>query len=251
MKKEENSVMPIFMLDLVALLFTAIFAFLGAVPFYYLYQTVVGTHDLFKLFLIVIAVLVYPGFVLFLIVGYKKLRKLTISFVGTYDVKENPKLHFQLMREVFFNNFIMSLFRPYFDHFFGFQNLIYRMMGAKVGKGVLFGRNVRIADLPLVEIGDNVLIGQSVEIQGHIVTHMGRGTFGKVIIGNNTLIGGRTGILPNVTIGSNCRIGAVCYLLGGHIPDGTIVPAFSVVKDGKVYPMVLGMGREVQDISLQ
>ena len=56
--------------------------------------------------------------------------------------------------------------------------------------------------------------------------------FGKIEIGDNTFIGTRSTILPNVAIGKNCIVGA-CSLVTKNIPDGQVwggVPAHFICE---------------------
>lgn len=90
--------------------------------------------------------------------------------------------------------------------------------GMKCGKGVSVAGKCHFGTEPyLIELGNYVRISFDVVF----ITHDG-GTwvfrrekkyqnivsFGKIVIGDNTFIGARTVIMPGVSVGSNCVIGA-------------------------------------------
>lgn len=86
------------------------------------------------------------------------------------------------------------------------------------GKNITVGNNVFInsgccfQDQGGIEIGDNTLVGQQVVIAtlNHGLTPKNRQDLipQKVVIGKNVWIGAHATILPGVTIGDNCVIGA-------------------------------------------
>lgn len=104
-----------------------------------------------------------------------------------------------------------------------------RSIGVKVGNDCSIF-SVEFGSEPyLIEIGDHTLIGYNVSF----ITHDGgvfifRGedpsfnVYGKIKIGSNTFIGHNTTILPGVTIGDNCVIGA-SSIVTKSIPDGVVV----------------------------
>lgn len=104
--------------------------------------------------------------------------------------------------------------------------------GMHVGKGVSVMGGVVFGSEPyLITLEDNVRISFDVAF----VTHDG-GTwafrdlpeysdvikFGKIHVGERTFIGCRSTIMPGVTIGKRCVIGA-CSLVTKDVPDGTVV----------------------------
>ncbi|MFU1993390.1 acyltransferase [Priestia megaterium] len=88
----------------------------------------------------------------------------------------------------------------------------------------------------LIEIGDNVRITYGVKFITHdggiyVLRNLGLAdkgaVYGKIRIGDNTFIGNDVIILPGVTIGSNCVIGAGSVITRS-IPDNSVaagVPA--------------------------
>ncbi len=220
---------PLFF-DLITLVVSLGFGFLAALPFYFLWIEVHGFHPLLQLLFFVFVFLTYPLSFLLVVAGYKKIRGFKIES-DVFLTDNHPQKTFRLLREVFFNNFTLSLFLPHFNHFFGFQTLYYRMMGAKIGKNVIFGRDILIHDFCLLEIGDDVSFGQSCQLTGHIHSRPGKMIQGKISIGKNTMIGAHVFISPDVKIGVHCVIGLYSLILpGAVISDGTYVPPHSVCR---------------------
>lgn len=90
----------------------------------------------------------------------------------------------------------------------------------KIGNNFSMLFNCQITAINKIVIGDNVLIGSRVYITDHFhgnitkeeinIPPVKRSLFSKgpVVVGNNVWIGSGVAILPNVTIGDNCIIGA-------------------------------------------
>lgn len=96
----------------------------------------------------------------------------------------------------------------------------------KIGRNFYANHNLTIIDVCSVSIGDNVLIGPQVMISTgtHPTDPVQRREteFGASIkIGNDVWIGGNVSILPGVTIGNNCVIGAGSVVTR-DIPDNKI-----------------------------
>ena len=104
--------------------------------------------------------------------------------------------------------------------------------GMIVGKGVSIMGGVNFGTEPyLITLGDKVRISFNVTF----ITHDG-GTwafrdlpeyqdiikYGKIKVGNNTVIGANSTILPGVTIGERCVIGCGS-IVTKDVPDGTVV----------------------------
>ena len=118
--------------------------------------------------------------------------------------------------------------------------------GLKCGKGVTVMRNCDFGSEPyLITLGDNVRISNDVMF----VTHDGgswafrRGEneyknvvrFGRIAVGNDTFLGARSIIMPNVHIGKNCVIAAGA-IVTKDIPDDSVaagVPARVVCTTGE------------------
>ncbi len=119
----------------------------------------------------------------------------------------------------FFHNALMLLVRTLFMDFMLLtpsSNVFYTMMGAKLGKNVHINSKL-VADLSLLEIGDNSVIGGNATVIGHVFEDYCL-KLKKVKIGKNVTIGLNSVIMPG------CEIG-----------DGAIIAAGAVlVKDTKV-----------------
>ena len=110
------------------------------------------------------------------------------------------------------------------------------------GRNIVLGRNVFInsgccfQDQGGIEIGDGTLIGQQVVIAtlNHSLAPEDRQSMSpaKVVIGKNVWIGAHATILPGVTIGDNCVIGAGA-VVHKNIPSDSVavgVPARIIKK---------------------
>ncbi len=92
-----------------------------------------------------------------------------------------------------------------------FANLLFRLLGAKLGKNVQFNSKY-VYDASLLEIGDNTVVGGGAIIIGHLVER-GKLKLKKVKIGKNVTIGSHCTIMPGCEIGDNAIIGASAVLL--------------------------------------
>ena len=77
-------------------------------------------------------------------------------------------------------------------------NLYMKLLGAKLGKNVMFGGRNLIADPCMLEVGDDVLIGGGAEILGHITED--KNFIKKTVIGDHCLVGGETLVFPGVVM---------------------------------------------------
>lgn len=104
--------------------------------------------------------------------------------------------------------------------------------GMEAGKGVSFMGGVNLGSEPyLITLGNNVRVSGDVRF----ITHDG-GTwafrretnnenivrYGRITIGDDTFVGVRSIIMPGVTIGKNCVIGAGS-IVTRDVPDRTVV----------------------------
>lgn len=92
-----------------------------------------------------------------------------------------------------------------------FANLLFRMLGTKLGRNVQINSKFMF-DASLLEIGDNTVIGGSAILNGHIVER-GKLILRKIKIGKNVLIGSHATIMPGCEIGDKSIIGASAVLL--------------------------------------
>ena len=154
---------------------------------------------------------------IFLCVFVKNIFRFKIT-PGLYTMHSDQAIHWAGYNSLILiaNSAFLDIFRvsPY-------QNLFYRMMGAKVGNGV----NVNtggLADLSLLEIGDNVVIGGGVALICHGFER-GFLRLDSTKIGNNVSIGLGSVIMPGCEIGDGASIGPCTYL-----PKGSKVPPKAV-----------------------
>ena len=114
------------------------------------------------------------------------------------------------------NSAFLDIFRlsPY-------QILFYRLMGAKVGERVNVN-TAGLADLSMLEIGDDVLIGGGVALICH-ASERGFLKLAPTRIGNGVSIGLSSVIMPGVSIGDGASIAPCSY-----VPKGTVIPARGV-----------------------
>ena len=100
-------------------------------------------------------------------------------------------------------------------------NLYYRLMGAKIGKGVQLNSD-NINDASMLTFGDWVVVGGGATINGHLV-ESGEIVLAPVSIGQGALIGGGSIVQPGCTIGDGAVIGSRAV-----VPKWTDVPAGEV-----------------------
>ena len=105
-----------------------------------------------------------------------------------------------------------------------FAALFYRLMGAKLGLNVQINSKY-CADLSLLEIGDNAVIGGHATVIAHSFEARGL-ILKKVRIGRNAIIGLNAIVLPGVDVGDRAVVGA-----------GVFVP-----KDTKIEPASMYLG---------
>ena len=108
-----------------------------------------------------------------------------------------------------------------------FAALFYRLMGAKLGLNVQINSKY-CADLSLLEIGDNAVIGGHATVIAHSFESRGL-ILKRVRIGRNAIIGLNAIVLPGAEVGEGAVIGA-----------GVFVP-----KDTKVSPKSVYLGKEL------
>lgn len=99
-----------------------------------------------------------------------------------------------------------------------FAALFYRLMGAKLGLNVQINSKF-CADLSLLEIGDNAVIGGHATVIAHSFESRGL-ILKRVRIGRGAIIGLNAIVLPGADIGDKAVVGA-----GVFVPKGTKIPA--------------------------
>jgi acetyltransferase-like isoleucine patch superfamily enzyme len=108
-----------------------------------------------------------------------------------------------------------------------FAAIFYRLMGAKIGRGVQINAK-SCADPSLLEIGDQSVIGGHATIVGHLFEE-GRLILKRVRIGKRVVVGLNAIILPGAEIGD-----------GASIAAGAVVP-----KDTRIAPRSVYLGATV------
>jgi non-ribosomal peptide synthetase-like protein len=100
-------------------------------------------------------------------------------------------------------------------------NTYLRLMGARLGKGVLINSKY-VHDWSLLEIGDGAVIGGDAVISCH-VAERGKILLAPVRIGKGALIGQRAVIMPGAEVGDGAVVGAQALVLKGQkIPAGEV-----------------------------
>lgn len=110
-------------------------------------------------------------------------------------------------------------------------------MGMKVGQKVNGLKEIYIdySHCWLIEIGNNVGFGPQVYLLAHDAStrrYLNYTKIGKIKIGNTVHVGARSIIMPGVTIGDNCIIGAYSVVTK-DVPDNTIVAGNPAKPIGK------------------
>ncbi len=148
---------------------------------------------------------------------------------GTYSMYS-----FEALKWVFMSSLYLMIHYTFIDFVLltPFANLLFRMLGAKLGKNVQINSKY-IFDATLIEIGDNTVVGGGAIINGHIVEG-GRLKLKKVKIGSRVTIGSHATIMPGCEIGDRALIGASAVLLkNSKVPDKDVwygIPAASIRK---------------------
>lgn len=108
-----------------------------------------------------------------------------------------------------------------------------RSLGVKVGKNTAFGLMAMIDIFfpELITIGENCILGYNSVILGHEFL-INEYRLGKVVIGNNVMIGANSTILPGVVIGDNAVIGAGTVVSKDVPPGAFVVSGAMKMTDG-------------------
>jgi len=98
--------------------------------------------------------------------------------------------------------------------------LIAKLFGARIGKNVAIGAG--IADLPLVSIGADSVLGHNASITAHAITS-GRIMLSEVRIGSGVTVGVNAVIWPGVEIGDGAIVAAGSVVsMNTRIPSGEL-----------------------------
>ena len=126
------------------------------------------------------------------------------------------------------------LYTARFSQSFRLKNLLYRMIGVKVGPNASLAPGVMLDMLfpEQIIIGDNVVIGLNTTILAHEFL-VREWRIGKVVIEKDVTIGANCTILPGVIIGEGAVVSAMslvnrdipAYSFWGGVPVRQIRPA--------------------------
>lgn len=163
------------------------------------------------------------GLTLILLIGsFRILLRLRLK-EGTY-----PLVSAEAMKWAFISSLFLMIHYTFIDFILltPFANILFRLLGAKLGKNVHFNSKY-IFDATLLEIGDGTVIGGGAIINCHIVERNSL-KLRKVKIGSNVLLGSHCTVMPGCEIGDRAIIAA-----GTIVPKGTVVPPRTVYVSGR------------------
>ncbi|MFC1704349.1 acyltransferase [Candidatus Omnitrophota bacterium] len=214
--------MKSFLMTLVQLLFTLFMYLMGSFFFglalvpglalvFRTWATTANTEFLPRLFFLGFAVAAgyfLFGLTLIVLIGlFRSIFRLRLK-EGAY-----PMFSLEALKWAFISSLYLMIHYTFIDFILltPFSNLLFRMLGAKLGKNVQFNSKY-VFDASLLEIGDNTVVGGGAIINGHVVER-GKLILKKVKIGNNVLLGSHCTVMPGCEIGDKAIIGAGAVLL--------------------------------------
>ena len=112
------------------------------------------------------------------------------------------------------------------------RKIFYRFLFKKIGKGVVFGRNITIRHPNKIIIGDNVLIDENCMLDAKGIDNTGIEIKNGVYIGRNTILSCKDGdiiLKENVNIGFNCEIQSSSHV---SIGKNTLLAAYVYIIAG-------------------
>lgn len=120
--------------------------------------------------------------------------------------------------------------------------LAFRALGARLAYASSISADVDFVDLPLIEIGEECVIGAYSMLTGHYL-NKGNLYLGRIRIGKRVNLGGYCRIGPGVEIGDDCWIGADCQIApmvrigaGCTIEPMSVIPPGTQLPDGATFP---------------
>jgi acetyltransferase-like isoleucine patch superfamily enzyme len=153
------------------------------------------------------AYFIYGLVLIFLVGGVRTVLNLNLK-EGEYPIPS-----FGAFKWAFVNSLFLVVSVTFMDFILltPFCNLLYRLMGVKMGKNVQINSK-NVADISLLEIGDRSVIGGNATVICHSFERS-RLKLKKVKIGKDVVIGLNSVILPGVEIGDRALIAAGAVLL--------------------------------------
>lgn len=112
------------------------------------------------------------------------------------------------------------------------RKIFYRFLFKKIGRGVVFGRNITIRHPNKIIIGDNVLIDENCMLDAKGIDNKGIEIKNGAYIGRNTILSCKDGDIileENVNIGFNCEIQSSNYV---SIGKNTLIAAYVYIIAG-------------------
>ena len=162
--------------------------------------------------------LLLPLFVLYLypVMMFRIMNIFAPLKEGTFDIMKkgySPWWGSHMMQSIYFAPWLEAILRT----IPGVYSFWLRLWGAKVGKNIYWTPNIEVDDRPLLEIGDNCIVGHKLHFIPHIITP-------------------RDGIMSlyikKIKIGKSCFLGAGSRLGPGvMIDDNTSIP---ILTDGQI-----------------
>ena len=194
------------LLYLIASLLIAI----SLIPVYFFIKYILSLHMLFIfLFSLAFSYFIFGIVLMFLTTFIVRLFRIRLK-PGVYKI--GSKESFIWLLNAGFISLVRFIFLPFTRS--NINIYFYKLLGAKIGKGVIINTTC-VYDPHLLEIGDNSVIGGDVALIGHSAEG-DKLVIGPVKIGKNVSVGQYTTILP-----------------GAVIEDGTIIGAMSLVPKNK------------------
>ena len=112
------------------------------------------------------------------------------------------------------------------------RKIFYRFLFKKIGRGVVFGRNITIRHPSKITIGDNVVIDENCMLDAKGSGNKGIEIKNSGYIGRNTILSCKDGDIileENVNIGFNCEIQSSSHV---SIGKNTLIAAYVYIISG-------------------
>lgn len=227
---------PFFIFDLLYILFSLIIYTLSLSPSLFILKNYWADS------IIINALLAFISYFLFL-----NLFVITIGLFrsilqprlveGEFPIGLNRKYAGWVLNSLFQGIFIASPFAKQCNFIFYLNYIFYKMMGMNLDHTVLIGMNTTIRQAELISIGKKSIIGLGAIISCHYSpsgkTHVQK----RVTIGNNSVIGGFSGIAPGVSVGDNSVVGARCSVYPDvKIGNNVRIGVECSIKFGSIIP---------------
>lgn len=184
-------------------------------------------------------VLAFPAAYLALILGFcLAMAACAVLFIrkippGVYKLSDRRALRW-LAADSVLRMFERSFLRGYVKDFAPIRCVLYRLMGARIGRNVMLGGDAKLLDPWALEVGEGSLIAQLSVIMGHAVE--GDSVVIKPVkLGARVTLGLRAIVLPGVEIGDGAIVGTGAVVTKDtKIPAGEIWAGVPARKIGQV-----------------